>query len=58
MRVFGCIYDKLQRDIDVDGVQLITGDLSLRYILGDEAESVQIRLKYLIDRFYRNVLKP
>ena len=25
-RVYGCIYDKLQRDIDVEGVRLITGD--------------------------------
>ena len=57
-RVYGCIYDKEQRDIDVEGVRLITGDLFLRYMLGDEAESVQVRLKYLIHRFYRNVLKP
>ena len=57
-RVFGCISDKQQRDIDVDGVRLITGDLFLRYMLGNEAEPVQVRLRYLIDRFYRNVLKP
>ena len=58
VKIYGCIYEKEPRDEMEGGVRVITGDLFLRFMLGDEAESVQKRIRYLIKEFYHDVLKP
>ena len=55
--IYGCITDRFPKDTFTNGnVGRITGDLFLHFMLGDEAVSVQDRLKYFIYRFNCNEL--
>lgn len=59
--IYGCIMDRIPKDEPLfsnGNVRLITGERFLHFMLGDKAEPVQERLKYFIDRFYRNDLTP
>ena len=58
VKIYGCICEKDPRDEMEGGVRVITGDLFLRFMLGDEAEFVQERVRHLIKQFYRDVLNP
>ena len=58
VKIYGCIYEKEPRDEMEGGIRVITGDPFLRFMLGDEVESVQKRIRHLIKQFYRDVLKP
>ena len=57
-KVYGCISAKEPKDEKEDGIRVITGDPFLHFMIGNKTALVQVRLKYLIHRFYCNVLKP
>ena len=57
-KIYGCIYDKEPKDEKEDGIRVITGTPFLHFMIGNKTVAVKKRHKYLIHRFYRNVLKP
>ena len=57
--VFGALVDKTPKDFYTNGnVRVIKGELFREFMLGSDHKRIYTQLQYLIDKFYKEKLRP